>query len=353
MKSKSSLITGLLLVVISYSHLTGQIGGKSAYEFLSLPPSARLTALGGPLISVFDDDINLAASNPALLNSSMHNAISFSHNFHFADIQNGYVAYGRHIEKWKLSTHIGIQYMNYGDFKFADEIGNIQGTFSASETALTLGAGKKLNERIFVGCNVKAIFSGYESYNSIGLATDLGLSYTADSSDFVLSFVIKNLGGELSTFNETRFGAPLDVQIGISKKLKYLPFRFSITGHQLHRLNVRYDDPNIVQNTGLFGEPVKENKTSEAIDNVFRHLIFSGEFLLGKGENLRLRIGYNHFRRQELSLASFRSMAGFSTGFGMKIKGFRLDYGVAYHHLHGATNHISISTNFNRFTKKV
>ena len=77
----------------------GQIEGKHSYAFLSLPPSARITSLGGLLPTVMDDDINLALANPASLNSKMHNQISFSHDFHFADIQNGYVGYGRKIDK--------------------------------------------------------------------------------------------------------------------------------------------------------------------------------------------------------------------------------------------------------------
>ena len=243
--------------------------------------------------------------------------------------------------------------MSYGDFTASDEKGNISGTFSAGETALIMGAGKQLNERIFAGASLKTVFSNYESYNSFGMAADLGLSYVKDSSGLVVSLLLRNIGGEITTFTNDRSSAPFDFQIGISKRLKYLPFRFTVTGHQLHRPNVRYDDPNAVQTSGIFGEPVKDDKTGNFVDNIFRHLIFSGEFLLGKNENLRLRIAYNHLRRKELSLPSFRSLAGFSAGFGIKVNVFRLDYGVGYHHLAGANNHLTISTDLDRFGKKI
>jgi hypothetical protein len=161
------------------------------------------------------------------------------------------------------------------------------------------------------------------------------------------------VGAELSTYSGTSFGMPVDLQIGISKRLKYLPFRFSIIGHQLHRANVRYDDPNAQQVTDIFGEEIKTNKFSESVDNIFRHVIINGEFLIGKNENLRLRLGYNHLRRKELSLTSFRSLAGFSLGFGVKVNAFKLDYGLGYHHVAGAINHISISTDLSKFFKKI
>lgn len=339
-----------LLCVIS---LSAQIGGRNSFEFLNLPSSARITALGGHLISVHDEDIALALSNPASLNDKMHNRISFSHNFHFAGINNGYVSYGRKLNKLNINAHFGIQYISYGDFVSTDVLGTQLGSFSAGETAFVLGASRKVADRITFGANLKGVFSNLESYSSIGVVADLGLNYGKDSSSYIISFVVKNIGAELTTYTGTSYGTPLDIQIGISKKLKYLPFRFSIIGHQLHRANVRYDDPDKVVTTDIFGETPKENKAGEAIDNIFRHVIFNGEFLLGKNENLRLRAGYNHLRRKELSLTSFRSLAGFSLGFGIKINAFKLDYGVGYHHVAGAVNHISISTDMGKFFKKL
>jgi hypothetical protein len=350
---KQKFTTFCLGVLASASVLSGQIGGKNAYEFLSLPGSARITALGGHLIGVHDEDVSLALGNPATLNDLMNNRVSFAHNFNFAGIQNGYVSYGRTLKKWGINTHYGVQYINYGDFTAADIYGNINSSFSAKETAFVIGASRKIADRISVGANLKGVFSNLESYSSTGVVMDIGLNYAPDSSNYIVSFVVKNLGTELTTYTGTNFGTPLDVQIGITKKLKYLPFRFSIIGHQLHRLNVRYDDPNQIATTDIFGELPKENKLADAVDNVFRHIIFNGEFLLGKNQNLRLRGGYNHLRRKELSLTSFRSLAGFSLGFGIKINAFKLDYGVGYHHVAGATNHMTISTDLGKFFKKL
>lgn len=331
-----------------------QLGGQHIYEFLSLPSSGRVTALGGSVISVLDDDIALANHNPASLNPDMHNRINFSHNIHFADISNGYVAYGRHLAKWGITAHAAMNYIDYGEFIAADDRDVVSGTFEAGETAFVLGASKRVNERIVLGANFKTVFSRFENYTSTGLAADLGLNYIGADSSFVFSIVANNIGGEVSSYTENyRGSAPFNLQIGISKRLKYLPFRVGIIADNLQRWNVKYDDPNSVVETNLFGETEEQSEIGKRADNLFRHFIFSGEFLLGKKGNLRLRIAYRHLRRQELSVEGFRSLAGFSGGFGIKVSKFRLDYGVGYHHLAGATNHITISTGLNEFTSRL
>jgi len=343
----------LLLFILSSHWATAQLGGQNVFQFLNLPESSRVTALGGSLITVYDDDVTLALQNPALLDSSSHNTFSFNHNFHIAGISNGLVNYGRHIDKYNITAHAGIQYMNYGEFKFTDEIGNQQGSFDASELAFVIGAGKAINERIFAGANLKYVSANYESYSSSAISTDLGLSYVNQESRFIASLVFKNLGIQLSKFAENKESIPLNVQLGISKKLKHLPFRISVTAQNLQKWGIRYDDPNATVETDIFGAVQETNAFNERIDNLFRHFIFGGEFLLGRSQNLRFRIGYNHLRRQELKVSQFRSFGGFSLGAGLKIYKFRIDYGVGYYHLGGASNHLTISTNLTEFRKKL
>lgn len=358
MKQMSGRISRLcyiftLLTACNTYTLQAQIGGKDAFEFLNLPASSRLTALGGQLTGVRDSDVSLALANPAMLSEKTDGQFSVSHNFHFADIQNGYIGLGKRIRAWNLDVHAGVQYIYYGNFTYADELGIQGGGFSASEKAFVIGASRRLAERITAGVNIKGVFSNLESYSSTGALSDLSLMYHNDSASFSVTLLVKNLGYELTTYNGQRFGTPLDVQIGITKRLKYLPFRFSIIAHQLHRANVRYDDPSRQNETDIFGERITESDFTVFMDNMFRHLIFNGEFLLGKRENLRLRAGYNHLRRKELSLSTFRSMAGFSLGVGVKANIFMLDYGLGYYHLAGATNHITMQLDLARLFKRM
>lgn len=345
----------IILICLFFSNcLTAQVGGDHVYEFLNLSPSARVTGLGGTLIAVKDDDVALAYANPAVLNPEMHQQLSFNYNFHLAGISNGYAAYGHHVQPWDMTFHGGIQFINYGTFDATDEFGQINGTFKASEYAITVGASRQLYEKLSLGANIKLVTSQFESYNSLGLVADLAAFYRDTSGRFSASLVVRNAGGQLTTYHDdNRESMPLDVQLGISQRLKHLPFRLSVTYQKLNRWNILYDDPNQVDETLLLGdsEPTERSDFSINVDNFFRHLTFGGEFLFGKKENFRLRFGYSHFQRKELSVANFRSLSGFSLGLGLKISRFRIDYGRRFYHLAGALNHLSISTNLKEFRK--
>lgn len=354
MKKNYFTYLSILLFIGYNSFLSAQIGGRYVFEFLNNPHSARLTALGGSQITVADEDISLATSNPALLNEKSNNQFSFNHNFHFADINNGHIAFGKSLKYLGgIHSHIAVSYVSFGDFVAADELGNDIGVFSGNETAVTIGASKQLNERISLGVNLKGIFGNLESFSSSGIGVDVGLLYIRPESNIKIGMVVKNIGTQFTSYGTEIGVLPLDVQIGISNRLKYLPFRFTIIAHQLQRWGIRFDDPNLLSTESILGEPLPETSSLEAgLDNFFRHFIFNGEFLLGKQEGLKLRFGYNHLRRQELSLSNFRSLAGFNLGFGIRIKGVYLDYGIGYFHIAGATNHLSIRTSLDKVLSK-
>ena len=348
-------IATLWLVLVLLQPNFAQVGGQNIYEFLNLSNSARISGLGGNLITVRDDDVNLAYANPSLLNESMSQQLAFSHNFHLADISNGYAAYGQYLDKIKTTFHFGIQYINYGEFTAADVFGQEEGTFDASEYAITLGAAKEFYDRLSFGVNIKLVTSQFESYNSMGLLSDLALTYFDTSRNFTATFLVKHAGVQLTSYEEDNTEPlPFEIQVGISKKLKYLPFRFSIVYHHFDRWNILYDDPNMAENTLFLGGDGSDvdNPTSIWFDNFFRHFIFNGEFLFGRAENFRLRVGYNHMMRQELAVQNFRSLGGFSFGAGIKINRFRIDYGRTIYHLVGGINHLGISTNIQEFKKE-
>ncbi len=349
---KSLHLVFVVLLLWDYSY--GQInGGDQVYEFLNLSPSARVTALAGTLVSVRDDDVALAQQNPAVLNPTMHQQLSVNHVLYLADIQHGYASYAHYLKKWEVSTHVGIQYLSYGEFKETDETGQVIGSFRANEYALTLGAGKQLYEKLAVGANLKVISSQLETYNSTGMAIDLGAYYQDTSGLFSMGLVLKNAGAQFTKYGDTRESLPFDMQLGISQKLRHLPFRITITYHNLHRWNILYDDPNSEEDVFLLGDnqPQERSRLSEITDNFFRHLNFSGEFLLGKKENFRIRLGYSHLRRKELAVDNFRSLGGFSGGIGVKINRFRIEYGHAFYHFAGGTDHFSISTDLGSFRR--
>lgn len=346
----------LLLIPLSIftfiSMLSAQNGGRYTFAFLKQSPSARATGLSQSQIVLRDDDLALASFNPSLLNPLMHNGLTFNQNFLLGSVKSGLANYGYHVEKIKTTFQAGVQYISYGDFKQTDEYGNQDGTFKASEYAAFVGAGRQLNERFSVGANAKFIQSRLETYTSTGLAIDLSGAYINPEKNVGVSVVLKNMGTQLKTYyGEARENLPYDLQIGVSKKLARAPFRFSVAAHDLLRWQLRYDNP-LENEVSLLGEDTNtQSAFSLGIDNLFRHLNFGGEIVLGKSENFRLRFGYNHQLRREMSLQNIRSLAGFSFGAGFKINRFRIDFGSGRQHIAGGMTHLSISTNFGTFKR--
>lgn len=325
-----------------------QAGGRSVYGFLDLPASARINALGGYLLSVQDDDGALGWQNPAALNAAMHGQIAASHAFQVADVDQGAFSYAHAAGQWTYWG--GMQYVAYGDMPLTNVQGQVQGAFDAGEYALGLGAAYRYSDKLTFGVSTRVVNSRMETYQSWGLLADLGVMYHDTASDFSMSMVVKHLGAQLATYNTVRESVPYDVRLALSKRLAHLPFRYSVTLHSLQRWDIRYDDPNADTPGLLFGEaPVEEGAVAAFADILFHHIVVSGEFLLGRHENLRLRLAYNHQRRSELMVDNTLGMMGFSLGFGVKVNRFRIDYGRSILHLAGNNNQFSISTHLSAF----
>lgn len=340
----------LLIILILFPVLSGyaQIGGQHAYDFLNLTPPARIAALGGVNISTMDNDVTLAWQNPALLNDSMHQHLSLSAVNYFADIVFGYAAYSHTFENVG-SFHTGIQYVGYGEFKEADEYGNITGTFGANDLAWTIGFARNIG-RFRYGTNLKLINSNIAGFNSFAMAVDLGGSYRSADQLFSAGVVMKNLGLQLSKYTPTgeREPLPFEIQAGVSYKLKYMPMRFSATVTNLEHPKLVYVDPNPEPVFDLSGELIEPKK--QIADKIFRHFVFGTEFLLGK--NIRLRAAYNHMRRQELRSEGRSGLSGISFGLGVRVYRFYFDFGYVNYHAIGGATHFSLASNIGSWKKK-
>jgi len=340
--------TGLIL----FSCLTfsgySQLGGSYTYAFLDLTNSARAASLGGKTIAIWDDDLNLAFHNPALLSSEMKNNLVLNYVNYFTDINYGYVSYANTIDKIG-NLAAGLHFINYGEFIEADHLGNKTGTFTASEYALNLIWSKSYDSLFHFGINVKPVYSSMERYRSFGMVADIGLTYTNRQKLFVASIVMRNIGYQIKPYHDqNRESMPFEIQMGLSQKLEHAPFRFSAVFHNLQQFDLTYEtEQTVLDFDPLTGEPIEENKIEKFGDQVMRHVIFGVEFM--PFESFFIRGGYNYQRRMELKLDTRTAMVGFSWGFGVKIYKFHISYGRASYHLAGASNHFSLSTNLSSF----
>ena len=99
----------ILVCTTTYS----QIGGKSVYRFLNLVTSPRQAALGGKVITIFDNDVNQALFNPATINPEMDNHLSLNYGSYFGEVAYGTAAYAYTYDRHLQTFHAGINYVNY------------------------------------------------------------------------------------------------------------------------------------------------------------------------------------------------------------------------------------------------
>ncbi|MCK5067355.1 MAG: type IX secretion system protein PorQ [Bacteroidales bacterium] len=343
-----AIIIGGLLMLLSQSGLA-QKGGESTYSFLGLTNAARVAALGGEVVSLNDDDINLVFHNPGLLTAGMHNHLNLNYVNYFAGVNYGYASYGYSVAGIG-NFAAGMHYVNYGTFDRTDELGVSQGTFRASEYALNLIYSRAfLDTSLTVGVNLKPIFSSFEQYTSFGIAADVGITYHFEKSLTTLGLVAKNMGAQITSYTAEREKLPFEVQAGITQGLAHAPFRFSITFQHLERWDLTYTVEDNKE-TITVGDEVEKSQFDIFGDKLMRHMVFGVEVLFGK--NFHMGLGYNYKRRQEMKVNVHPGLIGFSMGFGFRVSKFHFAFSRASYHLAGGTNHFSLTTNLSEFYRK-
>lgn len=295
------------------------LGGNAVYNFLKLPGSPQLTALGGLTTSNLSRDIALSAHNPALLRQEMHGQLLASFNLFYAGMKNMHAMAGYHHEPWKTNFTAAINYFHYGDAIQTDPSGNVLGSFRGNDYTVSVSASRQYLERWHYGATLKFIGSNYGIYTSYGMALDFGLNYIDTANLLQIGFVAKNMGLQLKTYAGTGEDLPFDLQIGITKRLLKAPLQFSFTAQRLHQFDILYRDTTF--NIDNYGDPGKNG----FITKLFRHFVFAAQGYIG--DKVELTVGYNVLRQAELSIQNTNNgLTGFSFGAGVLLKKMQVRY---------------------------
>jgi hypothetical protein len=314
-----------------------QLGGKQSFEFLNVANNARLSALGGVNVSSVDRDVNFFYSNPSLVGDTLKGMASVSYQFYLADVGETTVSYAHDFEKIGLLS-FGVQHIGYGSIKGYDATGSSTSDLKSGETVLVASKNHQTNNFRF-GINVKAAFSSIAGYRASAVMADLGGTFVHPKENLTVGLVMKNLGVVLSDYTETSaVKLPFDLQLGATFKPEHMPFRISITGHNLLRKSVTYyDAQGGVEKPGTF-------------DKVLRRFNFATEILIHK--NVDLLIAYNYKTHQELKLANGGGGAGICFGFSARVKAFEFAFSRGGYVAGSAGYTFTVSVNTNKILKR-
>ncbi len=339
------LLFTILFTLILNSGFSQTLGGGSVFNFLKLPNTPRLTALGGVNVSSASNDVGLAFNNPALLRKEMHTQLNAVFNSFYAGINSYHLSFALRQEKLKTNFSWGITYFDYGKISQTDASGNIYGGLKPADWVMQVSASRSYLQKWNYGASIKFISSNYGIYLSNGIALDAGVVYSDSVNHLSASVVAKNMGFQLKKYSGTfPEELPFDLQAGISKKLENAPLTFSFTAQRLHQFDLRYNDTAFNNENGI-----QQNKNSQyTFNKIFRHFIFAVQ--LNPIPQLEFTLGYNHLRRQELNINnSSNGLNGFSLGVGLMVKKLQVHYARTYYQNNTAYSQLGLNLKLNEY----
>ena len=283
---------------------------ETAYNFLRLPVSAHVAAVGGENISLAEDDATMIFHNPALISGVSDNSINLNYMTYMEGAKNVSASFVK-LTGERASWGVSAQLMDYGRINQTTEYNENLGKFSAHDIAIGGTFAYELTDKISGGITAKFITSTIADYNSLAIGVDLGLNYLDINQGWSISAVARNLGGQIKAYEDEFEHIPFDLQLGASKRLTNSPLRFHAT---LSRLT-DWDES--------FG----------------RHIAIGADVLLG--ENIYLAAGYNFRKAQQMSITD--SDGSSAHGAGLSLQRFKCHLGWGKYHVSTSSLLINIS----------
>ena len=301
----------LLSALLSYGQES-----QTAYNFLRLPVSAHVAALGGENISLIGDDATLIFHNPALINDVSDRTININFMTYMQGAKTASASF-IHAAGGRGTWGITAQYMDYGSMKETTADNQQLGTFSARDIVLGGTFAYTLTNTVSGGVTTKVISSHIAGYSSLAVGVDLGANYFNEDLDLSISAVARNLGGQVKAYDDEFERIPFDLQLGATKRIGQSPLRFSAT----------------------------LNRLTDWSEGFSRHLTIGADILLG--ENIYVAAGYNFRRASEMKISdgdgSSAHGAGFSLGAGLSLDRFKLHVAYGKYHVSASSILINIS----------
>ncbi len=202
-------------IVIFPLSLSARGAGTSAASFLKIDIGARPAGMGGAFCGIADD-VNTIQYNPAGLIQLQQKEIGATHNEWIEGIRSEFLGYAHPLnENWVCG--LTLNYLYVGDDLIERDITGAESgrTFGGNDGVITFALGKKLQDNISAGANVKIIRESVEDKNDVAYGADVGFLYKL--SDLRLGISAQNLGTKIKLYEES-FSLPLNFKFGLGYK---------------------------------------------------------------------------------------------------------------------------------------
>jgi hypothetical protein len=201
----------VLLSLVLVGDLNPNVG-TTGFNFLKITPTAREAAMGSTAIGFGDNAFGIWY-NPAGLAGTKQRQFGASYISHLAGINSGAASFVMPLAKMALG--FGAYYLNGGEMARIDENQIEQGTFTPSCLDINVGGGMKIANSLMLGVTLKAVYSGIDSFWSLGLGANIGVSYDVPNTGLRASLVARNLGLTLKPFVTANEKLPTEFVAGL------------------------------------------------------------------------------------------------------------------------------------------
>ena len=274
------IILAIILIAV-FCQLQAEVDGSKGYQMLRIMIDPVTAAQGGNGVSNSQSSFTFLenAAAPLLQNGKV---LSVSQNVWLFGTSLSSIGYRN--SKGKKTFGYGIRYLDYGKIDGRDNIGEKVGEYHPLDMAITFNFGYRILASHYLGINMNGLYEKIDDASSLGLTGDLGYVYLTPIKELKLLVSIKNMGVSSNMENEN-VEMPLTMELGLSKD-------FDIAS-------------NVLSAGAKLVKDVDNDKLKGSLGLSTRlHSIFF------------LRAGYKFNYDIE----------GLGCGFGIKYKGFMIDY---------------------------
>ena len=207
------------IILFLFYYLNGDTISPSLYSWFS---ASKLSQAGGGNLNMSPTS---RSGNPA--NLSLSRSFSTSFILYPAGIQAQSVSLL--IPQSNRLITVAINHISYGTFKGYDENAIPTNNYSSSDTWMRLGySGLSKNLPISYGISNQLYFSKLGKYSSMIFYLSLGVIWNIKKYKTNIGLSIDDISINKSRINNVIEKSPLRYNIGICKKLEYLPLKISI-----------------------------------------------------------------------------------------------------------------------------
>ncbi|MEW6556359.1 MAG: PorV/PorQ family protein [Elusimicrobiota bacterium] len=285
-----------------YSAIFTYTNGTTSGQFLNIPVAARASSLAEAYTG-YAKDAGIIEYNPAGVGNIYNNEIYLSYLAYFEQTSVQSLTFVKPLKKYVVG--LNGKYLNSKDTE-RDIYGNDKGSFDIIDWSVLLSGAYKITNEFSVGLGVRNIAEKLNDKSADGFAVNIGIFIAQPKQRISLGAAVVNIGNNIK-FDKENDPLTLTLKLGGS-------WGFS------HRatLLVEVIQPN---DSGL--------KQRLAVEY---HLT----------EPLWLRFGWKINQRK------FADYTGFTSGFGLRINRFYLDYAFVPHSDLGVSHYITTGLRFGK-----